>query len=132
MNIIFRIDENLTNNKINVNPILVCGEDHYSTTSTKEVLKNLKKLSIELNNDSYRKIDFVCLNAGKYDFFDGYDRETFYILVRLKNDIPEEILEVSNHNIYYNLEFSLLKSENTDKERSYMVYEVKGKLLSDL
>lgn len=128
MKIVFKVTE-LENNK-NVEVLFANGDTSCGNTSLTTILDSMYDL---MTKEQKENTKLVALYAGNYEFNDcpkGYSIvEKFEILVKLKNGIPDSILQVDdNHHLILSNCANLLNEEQKDDTITYKVFEVRGKI----
>lgn len=128
MDIVFQVEE-VKNEIVDVKTLFPSADTTYHQTGLGTIIKTLKSLVEKLNTDEDRKIFFPALYAGNFEFNDVLnEREQFYIIVRMVNNYPDEILRVGEREYEFDDTVDLLNSENKDKTISYKVFGVRGEL----
>lgn len=127
MEILFKIESEVGNNNKVITALFPSID---SRPSLKTIVKVMESL---IPPEKKENIKFKSLYVGQYDFRDS-ERETFSILVRLKNGEPDKILMARSEQMYLLtqvkglLEHELRLYGKEEETVSYKVFEVKGEL----
>ncbi len=126
MYILFQV-EKLKDEVIDVKALFPSENTAHHQIRTETIVNTLTDLVNKLNNDEDRKIYFPFLYAGSFEFSDVFHSETFEILVKMKNQVPDKILRVGERYSFYDM-VDLLNEENTEENVSYKIFNVRGEL----
>lgn len=124
MKILFKV-ENVEGKKV-VKALFPSADSCCRQTGLHTIIKAMKDL---LPEDKKEDVKFISLYAGDYEFNDNTEishKHDFYALVRMKDGIPDEILDVNEREQWKLLE--LLNKENKDKNIAYWEFKISGEL----
>lgn len=124
MNILFKVE--IKEDEKIVTPLFPSADSCYRQTGLHTIIKAMQDLIPE---DKKESIKFVSLYAGNYEFNDNPSvshKHNFYVLVRMKDGIPDKILDVDKSSQWRS--FELLNQENKDETIRYEEFKVSGEL----
>lgn len=124
MKILFKVE--IKEDEKIVTPLFPSADSCYRQTGLHTIIRAMQDLIPEDKKDN---IKFVSLYAGNYEFSDNTSishRHDFYALVRMKDGIPDEILDIDERSQWRSLD--LLNKENKDETIKYEEFKIGGEL----
>lgn len=130
MKIVFKV-EKLEDGKNNIDVLFANADTSCGNTALSTIIDSMNGL---MTDEQKKNIKIMALYAGNFDFNDSpksfSSHEYFTILVRLKNEIPDDIIRIDGDNNFYRWKdcAELLNDEQKDKTLEYRAFQVRGKI----